>query len=242
MPHSRRPMVGITTDLAEHANGVRVFTYRGYVEAVERGGGLPVLLPPVKGVGVGAYVDRLDAFVLTGGDDPRTEPFGEPTHGKAVRVHADRQAFETALLEELARSRPDAPVLGVCLGMQLMALVAGGRLEQYMPETCATHEAHWEREHAVEPVGDAGLVMRGLVRSKHKQAVADAGGMSVIARAPDGVVEAICDGQRRFYVGVQWHPERTADDAVGAAVFRGLVLAGSGVGEERRTGCPRPRS
>ncbi len=228
--HNRGPMVGITTDVVEHANGERVFAYRPYVEAVVRAGGVPVLLPPVV-EGVGAFVERLDGFVLTGGDDPCTEPFGEPTHAKVTRVHADRQAFETQLLEELERVRPEVPVLGVCLGMQMMALVAGGKLEQYMPETCATHEAHWGHEHTVEPVGGVegkdigGLALRGIVHSKHKQAVADAGALTVIASAPDGVVEAVCDPVRRFYVGVQWHPERTADAAVGQGVFDALVGA-----------------
>lgn len=230
---THKPMVGITTDVVAHPNGERVFTYRPYVEAVVRAGGVPVLLPPVAEVvgGVGAYVDRLDAFVLTGGDDPCTEHFGEPTHAKVTRVHEDRQAFETGLLEELARVRPEVPVLGVCLGMQMMALVAGGRLEQYMPETCATHEVHWGQEHAVEPMGDAGIaggkgmVLRGVVHSKHKQGVAEAGRLVVIARAPDGVAEAVCDPARRFYVGVQWHPERTGDTAVGQGVFEALVNA-----------------
>jgi len=219
-----RPLVGITTDLAEHPNGVRVFTYRPYAEAIERAGAVPVLLPPaVKSVE--AYVDRLDAFLLTGGDDPCTEPFGVPTHPSAVRIHPDRQAFETALLERLARSKPDTPVLGICLGMQLMALVAGGRLDQHLPETCPTHAMHWEQEHAVEPAGDGAFALRGVVRSKHRQAVADPAGMLVIARAPDGLIEALCDPARRFFLGVQWHPERTADPVVGRAVFEALVAA-----------------
>ena len=219
-----KPLVGITTDLADHANGVRVFTYRPYVQAVERAGGVPLLLPPAV-ESIPAYADRLDAFLLTGGDDPCTEPFGEPTHPSAVRVHPDRQAFEVALLGALAGQRPDAPVLGVCLGMQLMALLAGGRLDQHMPETCPTHAQHWEHDHAVEPTGDGAFGLRGVVRSKHRQAVADSGATSVIARAPDGIVEALCDPARRFYLGVQWHPERTAAPAVGQHIFDALLAA-----------------
>lgn len=233
------PLVGITTDLASHPNGERVFTYRNYAEAVSAAGGVPVLLAPVVGC-VRAFVAAMDAFILTGGDDPCTEPFGVPTHARAERVHPARQAFETSLLRALAADRPEAPVLGVCLGMQMMALVAGGVLEQCMPETCPTHAQHWEREHAVEPVGEPGIVLRGVVRSKHRQAVADAGSMAVTARAPDGVVEAIADEGRRYCLGVQWHPERTLDDAVGAAVFRGLVHACGKT--TRRPRCPQPES
>lgn len=226
-----RPLIGITTDLTSHANGERVFTYRNYAEAVSAAGGVPVLLPPVL-ARVPDYVARLDGFVLTGGDDPRTEAFGEPTHPDATPVDEARQAFETALLRALHGTRPAAPVLGVCLGMQMMALVAGGRLEQSMAETCPTFAQHWEREHAVSPATGAppgpGARLRGVVRSKHHQSVRDPGSLSVVASAPDGVVEAIADAHRAFYLGVQWHPERTDDDAVGAAVFRGLVLACTG--------------
>ena len=222
--HDNKPLVGITTDLADHANGVRVFTYRPYVESIERAGGVPLLLPPAVDC-VAAYADRLDAFVLTGGDDPCTEPFGEPTHARAIRIHPDRQAFETALLQTLAGAKPDTPVLGVCLGMQLMALLAGGRLDQHMPETCPTHAMHWEQEHAGERGGEGACAPRGVVRSKHHQAVADPAGMSVVARAPDGIIEAIRDPARRFYLGVQWHPERTPAPAVGQAVFDALLAA-----------------
>lgn len=223
---SRPPLIGITTDLCDHANGVRVFAYRSYVRAVEAAGGVPLLLPPV-GAFAGEHARRLDGFVLTGGDDPRTEAFGEPTHPAAVPVHADRQAFETSLLGALEAERPDAPVLGVCLGMQMMALCAGGRLDQHLPETCPTHAEHWEREHRVEPAGEpgAGLELAGTVRSRHRQAVADAGRLRVAARAPDAVVEAVTDPARRFYIGVQWHPERSPERAVGGALFAALVAA-----------------
>lgn len=221
-----RPLVGVTTDLCEHASGVRVFSYVSYAAAIEAAGGTPVLLPPMPAL-VDEFVTRLDAFVLAGGDDPRTEPFGEPTHPRATPVHPQRQAFETALLRELAAGRPDTPVLGVCLGMQMMALCAGGRLDQCLPESCPTHAAHWEREHEVAPVGPGaeGLRLEGVVRSKHRQAVADAGRLSVVAAAPDGIVEAISDPRRRFYLGVQWHPERTGEPDVGAALFELLVAA-----------------
>jgi putative glutamine amidotransferase len=222
-----RPLVGITTDLVEHPNGVRLFTYSTYAAAVEAAGGTPVLLPPTL-ASVGEFVRAFDAFVLTGGDDPRTESFGEPTHPRATPVHPDRQRFETALLRALYSERADAPVLGVCLGMQMMALVSGGRLDQHLPDRCPTHALHWEREHAVEPTGSPtgrAPLLRGVVRSKHRQAVIEPGALRVVAASPDGIIEAVTDPARRFYLGVQWHPERTNDAAVGAAIFAALVAA-----------------
>ncbi|HZW08614.1 MAG TPA: gamma-glutamyl-gamma-aminobutyrate hydrolase family protein [Phycisphaerales bacterium] len=223
----RRPLVGITADLAEHPNGVRVFSYTTYASAVESAGGIPVLLAPAAG-SAAELAGALDAFVLSGGDDPRTESFGEPTHPRATPVHPERQEFETALLRVLESDRADTPVLGVCLGMQMMALVGGGRLDQHLPDRCPTHALHWERDHAVEPTeepGAPGVSLRGVVRSKHRQAVMTPGRLRIVAASPDGIVEALTDPARRFYLGVQWHPERTADHAVGAALFEALVAA-----------------
>lgn len=224
-----RPLVGITADLTEHANGLRVFTYQNYAAAIAAAGGTPVLLPPITD-SAPDLATRLDAFVFTGGDDPFTEPFGEPTDPRVTPVHIERQRFETALLREIDDQAPKTPVLGVCLGMQMQALVAGGRLDQFMPDTCATHADHWEQHHEVSPTAAAdqlspALHFRGTVRSKHHQAVANPGTLTVIATAPDGVIEAVCDPARRFWVGVQWHPERTDQDPVGQALYRELVRA-----------------
>lgn len=226
-PHdqtSRPPLVGITTDVTDHPNGRRVFSYMPYARAVAAAGGLPLMLPPVPET-IPAVLDRIDAFVFTGGDDPRTEPFGVPTDPRATPLHPDRQQFEVALLQAVGSLRPDTPVLGVCLGMQLQALIAGGRLDQHMPESHLTHADHWEHDHPVQPVPGAALPLDGMVRSKHRQAVADPGSLTAIAHAPDGVIEAIHDPARRFWVGVQWHPERTGDTNVGAALFHHLIRA-----------------
>jgi putative glutamine amidotransferase len=172
-------------------------------------------------------LETCDGFIFTGGDDPKTEPFGEPTDPRTTPVYDRRQTFETGLLRALAPGGPDRPVLGVCLGMQMMALVRGGAIEQYLPDHLATHAEHWDREHPIIPVAGGsmggGALSAGVVLSKHKQAVRDPGPMVVTATAPDGTIEAIRDPDRRFAIGVQWHPERTRDDAVGDALFRELV-------------------
>lgn len=221
-----KPIIGITTDVSEKDGRVKLDVAQAYCDAVERAGGVAVLLPPNAAL-VDEYVQLCDGFVFTGGDDPRTEGFGAPTHAKATPMHALRQDFETKLLARLQAG--DAPVLGVCLGMQLMSLAAGGKLDQHIEDNLPSHAEHWGAEHAIKPIASATADPRfrfsGVVQSKHKQAVSDAGRLTPIATSADGVVEAVIDSARKFYVGVQWHPERTRDGAVGQRLFDELVKA-----------------
>lgn len=140
-----------------------------------------------------------------------------------MRVSPSRQEYETILLRTLSTQRPDAPVLGVCLGMQMMSLAAGGRLNQHLPDTHPTHADHWDRDHAIVPTTHA--LPPGIVHSRHRQAISDPGSLSILATSPDGLIEAVGDPSRPFYLGVQWHPERTADHALGSELFRRLIAS-----------------
>jgi len=184
---------------------------------VAEAGGAPIILPHCLDR-LGEYVRLCGGFVLTGGDDLRLEEFGVPTHPEARLIDPERQAFEIALLRAISPARP---VLGVCLGMQLMALTAGGSLDQHLPDSLPSHEQHWgHRTHLVE-----GEIGRGAVLSHHRQAVADPGRLAVIGQAPDGVIEAVADRSCAFRVGVQWHPERTGAGPLGRGLFERLIEA-----------------
>lgn len=198
-----------------------------YASCVADAGGVPVLLPPIH-ERLAEHLTLCDGFVLTGGDDPRMEQFGEPTHERAAVMNPDRQRYETDLLHQLQSEHAATPVLGICLGMQLMSLVAGGKLDQHLPDSLPSHARHAGQDHAVVPlpgISDPLSMTAGTVASHHRQAIIDPGRLIVTARAEDGVIEAVADPSRRFCIGVQWHPERTTDESLGLGLFRRLVAA-----------------
>lgn len=230
-------IVGLTCSLDEKDVKLR----SAYLRAVTAAGGVPILLAPpgppevcpdvrLREI-VRAQLDLCDAVVLTGGPDARTERYGAATHPAAVPMHPDRQRYEEALLAAIDERR-SLPALGVCLGMQMMALHAGGELNQHMPDDTPTHSDHAaDHIHTITPLQDtllASLVSRSPgcgVASHHHQAVRSPGRLRVVARAHDGIIEAIDDPSRPFYLGVQWHPERTTSEALGVEVFRRLIAA-----------------
>jgi len=214
-----RPLIGLSGDIADNATRLR----RTYLDMVEAAGGVPVILPP-KAALRAEMLDRVDGVIMTGGDDIDVTRFGLALHPKAECMAPERQDAEFALLRALDE-RPAMPVLGICLGMQLMGFHRGATLIQHLPDVIPDGERH--RNDAIHPVeAERGSPLRaGLVRSWHHQAITDVKGFDVIARSDDGVVEGIVDPTRRFYLGVQWHPERTEAAETGLGVVRSLVDA-----------------
>ncbi len=198
-----------------------------YADAVRAAGGVPVLLPPQEDVAAAAVVARLDGLVVTGGADVDPGRYGAEPHPQTVSWRTDRDAWELALLA--AADVRGLPVLGICRGMQVMAVAHGGTLAQHLPDDVG-HEHH-------SPGGDAfgdvdvatreGTRLRtlvgetGSVACHHHQAVREHPGYVAAAYASDGTLEAMEAPGDRFLVAVQWHPETRAD----AGLFAGLVAA-----------------
>jgi putative glutamine amidotransferase len=222
----KHPLIAITADLMVRNGRPTAFSTMTYSRAIERAGGIAVILPPMTQHSkrtTTALLSSFDGFILSGGDDPQMESFGTPTHQASTLVLPDRQSFETNLIQEL-NARPEIPVLGICLGMQMLALCNNGQLNQHLPDTHEDHQVHWEHDHEIISIENS-ILPSGTVYSKHRQAVSDPGKMRVIATSHDDIIEAIDAPDRAFTLGVQWHPERTENDELGQGLIDQLVEA-----------------
>ena len=219
-----KPVIGITSYAQEATWGVwklpAALIPLAYVDAVERAGGRAIVIPP-SGDAVDETLDVLDGVVFSGGADLDPAIYGAEAHPETDAPQARRDAGELALLE--AALERDMPLLAICRGFQLLNVARGGDIVQHLPEEVG-HDEHKQvpgvfARHPVE-VKDGtrlgGLVGTGSeVTSHHHQAVGAVGeGLVETAWAADGTLEAIEDPDKRFVLGVQWHPEAADDQAL----------------------------
>ncbi|MHC4940583.1 MAG: gamma-glutamyl-gamma-aminobutyrate hydrolase family protein [Planctomycetota bacterium] len=206
---------------------------RTYVEALEAAGALCLMLPNVDPGSAGAYLDRVDGVLLTGGDDPDPILFGEEPHPNIDVVDARRDRFEIAIARE-AHER-GMPLFGICRGVQLFNIALGGDIYQDIGSQTESVIQHTQRrlddgpwhEISIEEGSRLHAVVEATslrVNSFHHQACRRPGrGLSVCATSADGLPEAIEDPGRDFYLGVQWHPE--LGGAGSEALFAAFVAA-----------------
>jgi gamma-glutamyl-gamma-aminobutyrate hydrolase PuuD len=226
---SIRPVIGITAYAQPARWGawdtMAALVPLDYVNAVERAGGRPLLVPPSE-VGVQETLDALDGIVFSGGSDLDPRSYGADAHPATDDPQERRDRSELALLEAaLAR---DLPMLAVCRGSQLLNVARGGDLVQHLPEEVGS-DAHKEvpgtfSRHGVtvkERTLLAGIIGAGdEVMSHHHQGFGRVGsGLVETAWAEDGTLEGLEDPSLRFAIGVLWHPEAGEDDAL----FEALV-------------------
>ncbi|MEO6471089.1 MAG: gamma-glutamyl-gamma-aminobutyrate hydrolase family protein [Aeromicrobium sp.] len=230
-----KPLIGVTTYREQSRWGVwdeqADLLPAAYARSIEAAGGIAVLLPPTGDPAGDApsVVSRLDGLVIAGGADVDPGRYAEVAHERTANWREDRDAWEFALLDAAAES--SLPVLGICRGMQVMAVHAGGQLDQHVPDTLG-HDGH-------SPGGDVYgdvdislvdgthlskiLATGPSVRCHHHQSVASHPGLIASAHSADGNLEAIEDPDLPFWLAVQWHPETQAD----AGLFKALVEAAS---------------
>lgn len=173
-------------------------------------------------------VTGLDALVVSGGTDINPKFYGKPTHRRTERRLDDaRDELEMLLLKQSLRR--NLPTLAICRGLQLFNVVHGGTLIQHL-DTSATHRSRLLHAHnvMVEPGTKLASILgeRELsVNSRHHQAVSRLGrGLTVSARASDGVIEGLERLDRRFAVAVQWHPEdRVTTDTLDRRLFEAFA-------------------
>ncbi|MGZ4357427.1 MAG: gamma-glutamyl-gamma-aminobutyrate hydrolase family protein [Gaiellaceae bacterium] len=196
-----------------------------YVYAVERAGGRALLVPPSED-GLEETLQALDGLLFSGGSDLDPGLYDQEPHEETFGIHEARDRAELALLE--AALECDMPVLAICRGSQVLNVARGGDLVQHLPEvvgdekhkhtpgTFADHDVTLEEGTRLGSLlGD-----HAPVKSHHHQGIGRIGqGLRVAAHAEDGTVEAVEDPDRRFAVGVLWHPEAGED----ARLFEELV-------------------
>jgi gamma-glutamyl-gamma-aminobutyrate hydrolase PuuD len=216
-----RPVIGITTYVTpakwSYWDLEAALVPAAYVHAVERAGGRPLLVPPSQ-AGVDETLDALDGLLLSGGSDLDPDLYDQEPHEETFGVHPQRDRAELALLE--AALDRDMPVLAVCRGSQVLNVARGGDLVQHLPDVVGdekhkhTPGAFADHDVALEDGTRLASLLgdRAPVKSHHHQGFGKIGrGLRVAAHAEDGTIEAVEDPERRFALGVLWHPEAGED-------------------------------
>jgi putative glutamine amidotransferase len=234
-----RPVIGICAALERASWSVwdqpAVLLPLAYVEAVQRAGGMVAMLPPDSRLADDPQqaLALIDGLILAGGADVDPSSYGQDAHPQTVGTVPERDAFELALARGAIER--EMPVLGICRGMQLLNVARGGTLVQHLPERFG-HEEHRRvpgsfdgAEHDVIltegslAARAAGEIMH-VTKSHHHQGVDRLGdglivtGASLLDELPEAIEWAGGSSDRRFVLGVQWHPEADVASSVVAAL------------------------
>ncbi len=234
---ARRPLIGITPGYMDEKN--RMFISRGYVEGVNKAGGLAVLLPlSVDEAVLKAAMESCDGFLLSGGPDIDAKYYGEPNYRFNGGINPARDRMEVYIAERAVAE--GKPVLGICRGIQVLNVALGGSLYQDIHSQIKDRDLLKHSQEAPEwyPIHDVSVAKASKlwacygketlgVNSFHHQAVKLPGtGLKPVSWTVDGIIEAIEHEDHPFAVGVQWHPELMwQEDAGVLKLFEAFVSA-----------------
>lgn len=228
------PIIGITTYSRNEAGEVSL--PGAYLDAVQVASGIPILLPPHSSR-VDRLLEKIDGLILTGGGDIEPSRYGGVAHPTIYLVDTERDEFEFALAQAALNSQ--IPTLGICRGMQVLSVASGATLIPHVPEVYGDAIAHRldhprrPTSHPVQFEADSRLaeIMGDVhinVMSWHHQAIKTVpDGWRCVAKAADGLLEAIESVHHPWAIGVQWHPELSPENPTHQRLFQALIKASS---------------
>ena len=214
-----KPIIGLTSSYSSDKKSYTI--PESYVNAVERSGAVPVILPPTFDADIGTFLKLVDGIILTGGVDVDPQLYGENPIPLQGSIDPLRDSFELLLTK--AALDMCKPIFAICRGIQVLNVAAGGTLYQDVNGQMKGSLKHRQQAPTYHPSHkvrlEAGSRLNGIfgkssvgVNSFHHQAVKDiAPGFRATAWADDGLIEAIELDGSDYIVGVQWHPERMID-------------------------------
>jgi len=235
-----KPIIGITgRPQCVPAAAVQIKAYLAghtYTDSIRHGGGIPVILVPVDASEINDVLDRIDGLLFTGGGDVSPAAYGAEPEETIRGVNTERDSFEVELVRRAHERK--MPVMGICRGLQVINVALGGTLIQDLPSHTGVHGHDITGEGVYEPHLQAKVeessrlatvIGPGLhsINSIHHQAVDTLGdGLTVVASATDGTVEAIDHEDHDWpFIAVQWHPEFLGmrDDGTSHELFTSFV-------------------
>lgn len=218
-----KPIIGLTSQYNQLVDKKMIEINSTYVNAVEKAGAIPVIIPILKNLDhIERYINLIDGLIITGGVDISPLRYGENPLKDTDVICAERDKMELNLLE--LGIKKSIPVMGICRGLQLINIAFGGTLYQDIPSQISTAHGHVSLStmrsgyHEIHLVEDGYLYDifkkdKIVVNSLHHQSIKEIGkNLKVVAKSEDGIIEAIESTDDKKIYGVQFHPEALVDN------------------------------
>ncbi|RXI96393.1 gamma-glutamyl-gamma-aminobutyrate hydrolase family protein [Anaerobacillus alkaliphilus] len=223
MKQKSKPIIGISSTVEQHNNIPSVHVHDKFIQAVMKGGAIPVVIPigPVELVEI--WISMCDGLLLSSGEDIDPSSFNANPSPQIQKTNLKRDKLEMALIQEALKQKK--PILAICRGITMLNAAIGGTVIQDIPSTIQNAINHYQQAERPEPTHDVHLERTSRlaqifnqekfrVNSMHHQAIDVLSPMlKVVAIAPDGVIEAVEGTDPTHLIwGIQWHPEEMAEE------------------------------